>query len=123
MMTCLTSSFARGGRPAGPLFVADEQVLAVGQLEHSLVHSSSAVCFLVSFVMNASIKIIFLYSHQLSFAYIKDVELATGKERLIVLMSDFIAWSASLFHWISWNFHHGIAAMAKISHPESRLRG
>jgi len=83
-MTCLTSSFAFGGRPAGPLF-ADEQVVAVGQLEHSFVHSSSGVFFLVSFfVMDASVKNIVLYSHQLSFVYNKDVEMSAGKEKLIV---------------------------------------
>jgi hypothetical protein len=85
MITCLTSTFAFGGRPAGPLF-ADEQVVAVGQLEHSDVHSSSAVCFLVSFfVMDASVKNVVLYSHQLSFAYIKDVEMSAEKEKLIIL--------------------------------------
>jgi hypothetical protein len=82
-MTCLTSTFALGGRPTGPLF-AEEQVVAVGQLEHSLEHSSSAVCFLVSFfVMDASFKNIILYSHQLFFAYNKDVEMPAGKEKLI----------------------------------------
>jgi Na+/H+ antiporter NhaA len=83
-MTCLTSTFAFGGRPAGPLF-ADEQVVAVGQLEHSLAHSSSAVCLLVFFlVMDASVKNEVLYSHQLSSAYNKDVEMSAGKEGLIV---------------------------------------
>jgi hypothetical protein len=84
-MTCLTSSFALGGRPEGPLF-ADEQVVAVGQLEHSLVHSSSGVCFLVSFfVIGASCKNIVLYSHQLSFACNKDVEMSAEKETRIVV--------------------------------------
>ena len=89
-MTCLTSTCAFGGRPAGPFF-ADEHVVAVGQLEHSFLHSSSAVCFLVSFfVIGCLVKNVVLYSHQLFFACNKDVERSAkqqGDHSLIQSMS------------------------------------
>jgi ABC-type uncharacterized transport system permease subunit len=51
MITCFTSTFALGGRPELPLF-ADEQLLAVAQLEHSLEQlSSGVVVFVVLFAM------------------------------------------------------------------------
>ena len=36
------------------------------------------------------LKNVVLYSHQLFFAYNKDVEMSAGKEKLFVLVSDFI---------------------------------
>jgi len=82
----LTSTCAFGGRPAGPFF-ADEHVVAVGQLEHSLLHSSSTVCFLVSFfVIGCLVKNVVLYSHQLFFACNKDVEMSAKKQGCLFLV-------------------------------------
>ena len=65
MMTCFTSISAFGGRPACPFF-AEEQVDAVLQLEHSLLHSSSACFFFVSFFAMGYLKMknSALYSHK-----------------------------------------------------------
>jgi hypothetical protein len=78
MMTCLTSIAAFGGSPACPFF-ADAQVLAVGQPEHSLLHSSSTAWFFVFFfAIGCLVLKTGLYSHQLSLRDNKDVEIGAG---------------------------------------------
>ena len=69
---------AFGGRPACPFF-SDEQEDAVAQLEHSLLHSSSAFFDEVLFFAMVSLEyILIVYSYQLSPLDNKDVEINTA---------------------------------------------